>query len=164
MKKLVLALAVALAAVPAAGAGGFATVGLSSLPTGTAAGDTWTVDLTVLAHGRTPVDGIAPLVRISGGDGQTREFAARPTGTTGVYRADVVFPSEGTWRYEVWDGYTQTHTFKPVAVGASDGTGSSLPLWLALATALVMASAGAAMIQRRRGRRSFAVTDLGGAT
>jgi hypothetical protein len=152
MRKLlcVLTLALALVAAPAAGAGGFATVGLSSLPAGTAAGETWTVDLKVLAHGRTPVDGIAPLVRITGGDGQTREFAARPTGETGVYRADVVFPREGTWRYEVWDGYTQTHTFKAVAIGTpADG---SFPYFsTALAAVLALALAGSVLVVRRRG-------------
>lgn len=149
MRKLLCVLTLALVAAPAAGAGGFATVGLSSLPTGTAAGETWTVDLTVRAHGRTPIDGIAPLVRIRG-DGQTREFAARPTGETGVYRADVVFPREGTWRYEVWDGFTQTHTFTPVAIGApADG---AFPYFsIALAAVLALALAGSVLLFRRRG-------------
>ncbi len=150
MKKLLLALTVALVAVPAAGSGGFATVGLSSLPAGTSAGETWTVDLTVLAHGRTPIDGIAPTVTITNADGASRQFAARPTGETGVYRADVVFPSGGTWTYEVWDGYTQTHTFKPVAIDAPGG--GSFPYFpVALAAALALALAGSALAVRRRG-------------
>lgn len=150
MTKLLLLVAVALAAIPAAGAGGFATVGLSSLPAGTAAGETWTVDLTVKQHGRTPLEGVTPVVRVVGGDGPAREFAARPTGTPGVYRADVVFPGEGTWRYEVWDGFTQTHTYKPVQIGAPAGDAFPvLPVALAGLAALVLA--GLALALRRRG-------------
>ena len=51
-----LVVGVALLALPAvAGAGGFATVGLSSLPDGTAPGKPWHVTLTILQHGRTPM-------------------------------------------------------------------------------------------------------------
>lgn len=95
MKKLLLVLAVAAVAAPAASAGGFATVGLSSLPTGTPAGGTWSVNLTVKAHGRTPFHGITPVVRIRNGDA-AREFVAVATDQAGVYRADVVFPAGTT--------------------------------------------------------------------
>jgi hypothetical protein len=48
-------------------------------------------------------------------------FKARPTGRLGVYRARIVFPSAGTWRYEVFDGFTafggaRTHKFAPVKI------------------------------------------------
>jgi hypothetical protein len=51
-------------------------------------------------------------------------FKARATSRIGVYRARVVFPTAGMWRYEVWDGFTEyggarTHTFKPVKIAAS---------------------------------------------
>ena len=153
MKKLPLLLVVAVAAiaVPAAGAGGWATVGLSSLPTGTPPGKAWPVDLTVLQHGRTPLEGIAPVLTITNGDGDSRAFTATPTGKPGVYHADVVFPGEGTWSYEVWDDFSQTHTFKPVAIGAL--AAGSLPL-LQLAGALGLALALAAFtvltLRRRR--------------
>ena len=50
-------------------------------------------------------------------------FRARPTGRTGVYRARVVFPNAGMWRYEVYDAFTEyggarTHTFAPVKIAA----------------------------------------------
>ena len=151
MKKLLLVLAVALAmvAVSAASAGGYATVGLSSLPEGTAAGQTWSTELTVRAHGRTPIGGLSPLIRIRNG-ADVREFRAKATGRTGVYRADVVFPAAGSWTYEVWDGYTRTHTFKPVEIG---GPATSFPLaeialWLGLAVAL--AAATLVLLRRRR--------------
>ena len=54
MKKFLLVFAVAAAvAAPAASAGGWATVGLSSLPpSGLKANQDWPVDITVLQHGR----------------------------------------------------------------------------------------------------------------
>ena len=59
MKKLLLVLAVAAVAVPAASAGGWATVGLSSLPpSGLEANQAWPVDITVLQHGQTPLAGV----------------------------------------------------------------------------------------------------------
>ena len=125
MKRLLLGLALAALLVPAAAtAGGFATVQLSSLPAGTDAGGTWTPTLTILQHGVTPLDGLQPAVRISDGAGEIQTFAARPAGEPGTYVADVRFPSAGTWRYEIWDGFSQTHTYSPVIIG--DG-GSSFP-------------------------------------
>jgi len=86
----------------------------------------------VLQHGRTPLDGLKPTLTIrkspprvtSGvakGRPTTRTFAARPTGSPGVYRARVVFPSAGTWRFEVYDGFVQyngarTHRYAPVRI------------------------------------------------
>jgi hypothetical protein len=156
MKKLLLALAVASIAVPAASAGGWATVGLSSLPpAGLGAHETWPVDITVLQHGQTPLAGVTPVVRIRDGGGKVVDtFAATPTGRQGVYHADVAFPGQGTYSYEVYDGFTtyggaQTHTFKPVAIGPGD---VGLPYgWLALALGAALAlAAGTTLALRRR--------------
>ena len=125
MKKLLLVLAVAAVAVPAASAGGWATVGLSSLPpAGLPANQDWPVDITVLQHGETPLAGVTPVVRIRDDGGNVvKSFTATPTGRPGVYHAAVRFPAEGSYSYEVYDGFTQyggaqTHTFKPVVIGA----------------------------------------------
>ena len=156
MKKLLLVLAVAAFAVPAASAGGWATVGLSSLPpAGLPANHDWPVDITVLQHGQTPLAGVTPIVRIRDDGGKVVDtFTATPTGKTGVYHADVTFPGEGTYAYEVYDGFTtyggaRTHTFKPVAIGAGDG---GLPYgWLALALGAGLAlAAGTVLALRRR--------------
>jgi hypothetical protein len=136
---LLLAVAGALVLAGTAAAGGWATVKLSSLPKGLSAGEPWVVNITVLQHGRTPVDGLKPTVtirkltdvrtlgvnsRLEGS--KSRTFAARPTGSTGVYRARVVFPSAGTWRFEVYDGFTayggaRTHRFAPVKIARRGG-------------------------------------------
>jgi hypothetical protein len=155
MKKLLLVLTLAAVAVPAASAGGWATVGLSSLPpAGLGPEEKWPVDLTVLQHGQTPLAGVTPIVRVRDGGGKVVDtFTAMPTGRTGVYHADVTFPGEGTYSYEVYDGFTtyggaRTHTFKPVAIGAGDG---GLPYgWLALALGAAGAIAAGTVIALRR--------------
>lgn len=157
MKKLLLVLAVAVVSVPAASAGGWATVGLSSLPpSGLEPTEAWPVDITVLQHGQTPLAGVTPIVRIRDGGGKVvQTFTAAPTARTGVYRAVVRFPAEGTYRYEVYDGFetygqAKAHTFKPVTIGAG---GDGLPYGpLAGAFGLAAALAGATILTLRRRR------------
>jgi hypothetical protein len=157
MKKLLLVLAVAVVSVPAASAGGWATVGLSSLPpAGLEPNQGWPVDITVLQHGQTPLAGVTPIVRVRDDGGKVVDtFTATPTGKTGVYHAVVEFPGEGTYSYEVYDGFetyggAKTHTFKPVAIGAAS---DSFPYgWLGFGAVLVLAVglAGATVLYRRR--------------
>ena len=111
--RLLLAVLILLAAPPAAQAGGFATVGLDSTPSGT----DWPVEITVLQHGRTPMDNVTPRVVIEQG-GTTRTFAGEPTGKPGVYAAHVVFPGGGRWDYTVLDGFTDLlpHPFPAVTL------------------------------------------------
>ena len=159
MKKLLLVLAVVVAAVaaPLASAGGWATVGLSSLPpSGLKAGQPWPVDITVLQHGQTPLAGVTPIVRIRN-DGGTlvKSFTAKPTGKPGVYHAVVRFPGEGTYAYEVYDGFgtyggARTHTFKPVQIGAPGDSFPYLPLGLAAALALALAGGTVLALRHRR--------------
>ena len=166
MKKLLLMLAVAAIAAPVASAGGWATVGLSSLPpAGLNARQGWPVDITVLQHGRTPLAGVTPVVRVRDDSGKVVEsFTARPTGKTGVYHAVVRFPGQGTYSYEVYDGFTQyggaqTHTFKPVQIGAPGDSFHYLPLGIAAALALALATA-TTVFWRRRTHEPATVTSL----
>lgn len=158
MKKLLLVLSLAVAAVviPVASAGGWATVGLSSLPpSGLEPNQAWPVDLTVLQHGQTPLAGVTPIVRIRDDGGKVvKSFTATPTGKTGVYHAVVRFPGEGTYAYEVYDGFetyggARTHTFKAVEIGAPGDSFPSLPVGLALALSLGLAAATAVFYRRR---------------
>ena len=98
-------------------AGGWATVGLSSTPDGLGPGRTWNVELEILQHGRTPLDGIHPTVTIAAGD-TTRTFQTRPAGRPGTYRAAVTFPGAGTWRYVVDDGFSARHHYPSVQIGS----------------------------------------------
>jgi hypothetical protein len=169
MKKLLLHLAVAAIAVavfiPGASGGGWATVGLDSLPpSGLEPNERWPVDITVLQHGQTPLAGVTPIVRIRNDGGKVvRQFTATPTGKTGVYHAVVTFPGEGTYSYEVYDGFgtyggAQTHTFKPVQIAAPGDSFPYVPLGLAAAVALGLA--GGAVAYRRRRAEPATVTDL----
>jgi hypothetical protein len=155
MKRLLLGLALAALLVPsAATAGGFATVQLSSLPAGTDAGGTWTPTLTILQHGVTPLDGLQPAVRIRDASGEIETFVARPAGEPGTYVADVRFPSAGTWRYEIWDGFSQTHTYSPVTIGGGGSSFATVPVAAAVLAVLLVAALGLAVARRRRpGRR-----------
>jgi hypothetical protein len=133
-RALILAAVGALVATSTALAGGWATVKLSSSPKNLSAGQPWVVEITVLQHGLAtqPLAGLKPTLTIrrvlsarttssNVKEPQSRTFRARPTGKVGVYRARVVFPSAGTWRYEVYDAFTEyggarTHRFKAVAI------------------------------------------------
>jgi hypothetical protein len=113
-------------------------VKLSSSPKGLAADEAWVVDITVLQHGLAgqPLCCLKPTVTIrrvgpvrsTAAIGKRQlTFKARPTSRTGVYRARIVFPSAGTWRYEVFDAFmtyggARTHTFAPVKISASSST------------------------------------------
>jgi YtkA-like len=160
-----------LAAGPAS-AGGWATVGLDSVPDGIRAGEAWVVRLTVLQHGRTPLEGIEPTLTISkAGGGATRTFAAARTARAGVYRTSVVFPSAGSWRYVVDDDFSARHSFGPARIaeprasakvpvaaavpraGDGDDRGGSVGLALAAALAAGLIAAGLVVLLRRRPAR-----------
>jgi hypothetical protein len=162
---MAMAVLVALVLPAAASAGGFATVGLSSLPDGTAPGKPWHVTLTILQHGRTPLPNLQPTVTVTSADrATTRTFAARPGRVPGVYIANVVFPKAGVWRYAVNDNFSQVHQFAPVTVGAAasdtpavtpaaatDGSGANVGAALAAAAVagLLTALPAAALMRRR---------------
>ena len=128
----VVAAVVGLACASAALAGGWATVKLSSSPKGLTALEPWVVDITVLQHGlasqplccvkpTVTIRRVAPVRSTSAAGKRSLTFRARPTSRTGVYRARILFPGAGTWRYEVFDGFTayggaRTHTFPAVKI------------------------------------------------
>jgi hypothetical protein len=125
MKKLLVLAATVAAAVAlptVAQAGCMATVGLSpTLKSGHAAGKPWVVTIRVLQHGRTPLAGAKPEVRIRNAAGRLFRFKATPLDRVGSYRARVVFPKPGRYSLSVYDGFpvkecAQVHTFKPVVI------------------------------------------------
>ena len=124
---IVITVLAALAAPGAAYAGCAATVGLSPPPAGLQPGETWRADMLVKQHGVRPLPGAEPtLTIVNEATGERKTFSAGRTDTVGVYRANVVFPSAGPWRYEAYDGFVakdgswtcaQTHTFTAVTIG-----------------------------------------------
>jgi hypothetical protein len=125
MSRIALLVLLALAATAGtAHAGGWATVELGSPPGKIVAGEPWRVELIVKQHGITPLDGVTPSVRIDDGDGVVRTFEARPAGRPGTYVAEVTYPSTGTWKTRLFDGFTDAtpHRLAPIEV-----TGGSAP-------------------------------------
>jgi hypothetical protein len=161
---LALPILVVLLAAPPALAGGWATVGLSSTPTGAQPGKPWSVDLTILQHGRTPLADLQPVITITNGD-ISRNVIAKPTGKIGVYHADVVFPAAGRWEYKIDDGFISgvAHTYPAVQIGApasaptrvADDDGPST-VWLIAGIALLAAAALLVAGDRRRRRQTHA--------
>ena len=96
------------------------------------------------------MDGNVTVV-LSRPDGSERErFFAEKTAKPGVYRAEVVFPAGGEWRYAAIDPFGAEHAFTPIDLGAASETpaasnGSSLwaALGVALAAILLLAAFGA---------------------
>ena len=122
-RAVLLAVAAAVLALPAgATAGGWATVELNSVPNGTSPDEPWNVQMKVLQHGVTPLEGVHPMVIVQKKGGAEQSFPARATKDPGVYRADVVFDSAGTWTYKIDDGFSQVHTYAPVTIGEGAGT------------------------------------------
>ena len=122
MRRLLVLTALALAIPATAAAGGWATVQLSSTPAGMRAGAPWNVTVTVLQHGQTPLADVKPTITIRNGS-RTLVFRTRPTGEIGAYRARVVFPKAGMWRYSVYDAFTEydgarVHTYAPIRIRA----------------------------------------------
>ena len=114
MRRLLIAVPLLFLALTAtAFGGGWATVGMSSTPEGVQPGKPWVVDMTILQHGRTPLQDLNPTLTIVNGDNR-QTFHAKESKEPGVYRVSVTFPSSGLWRYEVNDGFV-TGTSMPTS-------------------------------------------------
>jgi YtkA-like len=153
------AVVAALAVVGTANAGGFATVGLSSLPAGVSAGEPWEPDITIRQHGVTPLDGLTPTLTIrNAATGASHDFIASATGEPGVYRAQVVFPESGRWTIAVATGWRGegSLTAGPVTIEGAPGGGAepgSFPTRpLLIGVVLVVLLAAATLGARRRWR------------
>lgn len=116
MKTLLIVALSTLVIAPTANAGCWATVKLSSMPSGRV----WNVNVTPLQHGHRLLPDAKPRIEVRTRAGEWRSFAARPTAQPGVFRARVVFPNAGTWRFRVWDGFEPScaryHTYAPVTL------------------------------------------------
>lgn len=139
----------ALAYAAPATAGCWATAQLVKPPEGTPAGTPWTAKVTILQHGRNPLPDAPdarPRVGISNAEGDRRFFTAKPVDPTkGTYEADIIFPSNGTWKFAVFDDFTtwnkqsapcsRWHNLGTVHIGpvppgtSSPDAAGSFPVW-----------------------------------
>jgi hypothetical protein len=177
--KSLIALAFLLALPATAAAGGWATVGVADLPAGTPPGGTWTAKLTILQHGRTPLEHVEPFVIVKSANGKTTRFAATPAGEPGVYVAKVKFPAAGRYEYLVDDGFgnmgREGHTYPPVQIGgvAAPASAPAAPPapapdggvnWLGALLAAGLLAALALVLRRHPLKKEPAAPEAGPAT
>ena len=178
MRRLLTATALTLlaaAALAAAAAAKEMSVSLAAGPPSLGPGEPWNAEL--LVHGEPDMLAEAtPGITIrNGASGEGRTFGAKATGKRApdgqlVYRARVVFPSDGRWSYALVDGVTDREydagtvqigepatapatpanpAPAPAASAADDGR--SFPAWpLVLGGVLLVAAAGTALVVRHR--------------
>jgi hypothetical protein len=90
------------------------------------AGKVWSVVVTIWKRPVTceepnapisyPLVDLKPYVILRSESGEQRRFVGRPTGVLGDYRANVVFPSAGTWSYAVDDRHGRVWPFGSAAI------------------------------------------------
>jgi hypothetical protein len=152
------------------------SVALASSPPALGPGDTW--NATLLVHGEPDILAEAtPSVTIYGPDGTIQTFAAKRLKKPAAdgqlqYRAAVVFPTEGSWRYTLVDGVSDREyeggTIQigqpagaptsapakptPVAAPADDGGIPAWPVASGVAAFVLLALAAAFALRRRSPR------------
>lgn len=100
-------------------AGGWAVVTLDALPEGVVAGQPLTLAFMVRQHGRTPLAGLQPVIRATNpATGEQVTATAKAEGQVGRYVATLVFPSAGTWNWEI-DAFGPVAKMPPLAVAAT---------------------------------------------
>lgn len=108
-------------------AGGWAVTTIDTLPEGgLAAGQTYPIGYTIRQHGQHPFDGAT--TSISAFDpitGERHVFVGVPDGRPGHYVAEVTFPVEGQWDWEVSQYPFQIQTLGTITVAPAAVAGSS---------------------------------------
>ena len=145
----------ALAPAGVAHAGGWATVELGQAPSGMVVGKPWRVTMIVKQHGITPMVDVHPSIRIANDAGVERTFRARYTGRPGHYVADVTFPSAGTWKAQLFDGFTDVvpHRIDALTVGSGGASSASTTpqaVMIAIVALLFLAALIATVPRRER--------------
>ena len=106
-------------------AGGWAVTTIDALPEGGfVAGRTYRLGYTIRQHGQTPFDGAKTSITIiSASDRERYHFQGIPDGKPGHYVAEVTFPSEGAWDWEVSQYPFAIQTLGTIAVGPAAAVG-----------------------------------------
>jgi hypothetical protein len=171
MRRFAISFLLAALAAAALTAGASAKEGgleLSSAPFGTKPGEPWTPRLILIEGAPELLAQARPGVTIrSLASGETIDFRARATGKPGVYDLRVVFPHEGRWTVEAYDGVTGSSYdfFGPVRIvgpgpvaavpPAAPPRGSFPVLPLLGGLALLCAALGGAAFLVARARRAL---------
>jgi hypothetical protein len=96
-----LALLLSLVVAIPASAGGWAVITLDELPTDVVAGEPLTIGFTVLQHGITPMNDLAPTVTVILRNEEKLAFRAEADHKPGHYTATLTFPKEGSWEWSI---------------------------------------------------------------
>lgn len=165
---LLSALVLTLALGAPALAGGWAVTTLEELHSALKATETYTIGYTIRQHGVTPVTpeslgAEGTQIQITSPDGaKTLRYTGVADGATGHYVAKVIFPYDGKWTWRVTQGWFAPQELGSINVlpfaGAAPevatpvATGAPAPVQQPagpnglLVTALLLASAGAAIL------------------
>jgi hypothetical protein len=131
-----------LSLAPAAFAGAVPVVTFAEVPADVEAGTPYTLDYSILAHGKEPMPFSETSLRFHSPDGETLSFPATSTGN-GQWTAEVTLPEAGEWRWEVVAGTVVvqmlgTLPVNPAPVSASTALTTSLRFALPIATLLAL--------------------------
>lgn len=148
-------------------AGGWAVIVLDELPTNVVAGEALTIGFTVLQHGRTPMDGLDPIIIADLYKEQELAVHAKPDGEPGHYTATLTFSKEGEWRWFI-EAFTMKQLMPRLIVSAPANGVASQPVvrsgpatvspWLVVGgSALGIGLAALAFTFRRRSRLAGAL-------
>ena len=128
MKRVLVALALVIGALSLAATAWAkeANLEVSGFPTGLGPGEPWDA-LIVVSEG--PVPAGAPTVTIrNAATGEKQIYRSTSRGHEGMYDSRVVFPSAGTWTYEVTDPTSgRTYQYDPVTIAAPVAETPSTP-------------------------------------
>lgn len=142
------AVALAVATASTALAGGWAVTSFENLPESFEAGSTYSLDYTIRAHGKTPVDSGASHVMFRNFEAdQSLRFDA-VNHRDGTYTVEITLPVEGSWQWEVTSEGWGTQELGAIEVAASSAVASGsgivgvlkvvLPLATLIAAAFTM--------------------------
>ena len=121
-------------------AGGWAVTTIDALPEGGfVAGRTYRLGYTIRQHGQNPFDGAKTAITIIVPGSRDRHvFPGVPDGPAGHYVAEVMFPSEGAWDWEVSQYPFAIQTLGTIAVApAASAAPSPASPWPSLLLPLV---------------------------
>jgi hypothetical protein len=126
-------------------AGGWAVTTIDGLPAGGfQAGQTYRLSYMIRQHGQTPFDGAKTAITIASPSGERQSFQGVSDGRPGHYVAEIAFPSDGEWSWQV-----SQYPFAPlemgtitVAAAAASASNSAVEVPLAAQSSLLTLPAG----------------------
>jgi len=141
-----------LALAPAALAGSVAVVTFAELPSDFEAGTPYTLDYSILAHGKEPMPLSVTSLRFQGPGGETLTFPATSS-EPGQWTAGVTLPAAGEWRWEVVSGDQIVQTLGTLPVSSAPAAAPTGPInWLRIGLPIATLLALVLLVEQIRPR------------